>query len=111
MIYLQEKLLKLETLSVQNHTVIEDMYNIISLYKLKYSTKFKLPDDAHKAIKSAIKLDTDIEITMNIIVEEIEKLNLISANYKQLELACESAKGSNEKTKKYFNIRHVQVLY
>lgn len=87
------------------------MYNIISLYKLKYSTKFKLPDDAYKSIKSGIKLDKDIEITMDNIVKEIEKLNLISANCKQLELACESAKDSNEKTNKYYNIRHVQVLY
>lgn len=84
---------------------------MISLYKLKYSTKFKFPDDAYKSIKSAIKLDKNIEITMDIIVKEIEKLNLLSANYKKLELVCESAKGSNEKTKNYYNIKHVQVLY
>lgn len=101
----------LETLSDQNHTAIEDVYNIISLYKLKYSTTFKLPDDAYKSIKSGLKLEKDIENTMDIIVKEMEKLNLIGVNYKQLELACESAKGSNEKTKKYCNIRHVQVLY
>lgn len=85
------------------------MYNIISIYKIKYSSKNKLPDDIYKSLKAAIKLDKELENTTKYFIEEIEKENFTNFNSKQLELLCGFVKDFNENTNKYYNIKHVQV--
>lgn len=92
-----------------NHIEIEGLYNIISLYKVKSSSKNKLPDEIYKYLKSAIKLEKDIENITKIVIDEIEKENFNSSNIKQLEFVCDSIKKSNENTTNYYNIKHIQV--
>lgn len=99
----------MELLFDNNHTSIKELYNIISLYKVKYSLKNKLPDDTYKSLKSAIKLEKEIEISIKIIVEELEKENIKHSNSKQLEFVLESVKNSNENKTMYYNLKHVQV--
>lgn len=78
---------------------------------MKYNSKNKLPDDTYKSLKSAIRLEKDIENTTKTIIEEIEKENLINSITKQLESVCESTKKDNENMIKYSNIKHVQVIF
>lgn len=78
---------------------------------MKYNSKNKLPDDTYKFLKSAIRLEKDIENTTKTIIEEIEKENLINSITKQLESVCESTKKDNENMIKYSNIKHVQVIF
>lgn len=92
-----------------NITDKDELYNILSLIKVKYNSKNKLPDDTHKSLKSAIKLEKEIENTTKTIIEEIENENLIDSNSKQLELVMDSVRNSNEKQIKYYNIKHIQV--
>lgn len=94
-----------------NRLLIEELFDIISVYKIKYGLKNKLPDDTFKSLKYAIKLDKDIRNMDESIIEEIEKENLIESNVKQFELIRGSANESNENTtRKYYNIKHVQVI-
>lgn len=88
---------------------IEELYTILSLYKVKCSLKNKLPDETYKSLKSAIKLEKKIENSTKIIVEEIEKENFNHSISKQLEFMCESVKNSNKNKTNYYNIKHVQV--
>lgn len=76
---------------------------------MKYNSKNKLPDDAHKSLKSAIKLENEIINSTKCIIEDIEKESSIHSNSKQLQLVCESIKSSFTNTGKYYNIKHVQV--
>lgn len=100
----------MELLFDNNRLIIEELYDIISVYKVKYGLKNKLPDDTFKSLKYAIKLDKDIGNTNKSIIEEMEKEHLIEFNAKQLELVCESIKDFNENaTRKYYNIKQVQV--
>lgn len=92
-----------------NHTCLEDLYNITSISKVKYSSKNKLPDDVHKSLKSAIKLEKEIRNSTKNIIEDIEKESSINSNSNQLQLVCESIKSSVANTGKYYNIKHVQV--
>lgn len=85
------------------------MYDIISIYKVQYSSKNKIPDDSFKYLKAAVKLEKEIENTTKIITEEAEKENLFSFNYKQLELVYETIQNSNKNPIKYYSIKHVQV--
>lgn len=99
----------MERLIDYNHLIIDDIYTIISIYKIKNNSKNKLPDDTYKSLKSAIKLEKEIENTIKTIIEEIEKDSLINSNTKQLESVCESIKKNNKNIIKYSNIKHVQV--
>lgn len=92
-----------------NHTCVEDLYNILSVSKVKYSSHNKLPDDEHKSLKSAIKLEKEIRNSTKSIIEDIEKENSINSNSNQLQLVCESIKSWYTNTGKYYNIKHVQV--
>lgn len=92
-----------------NHTCLEDLYNIISVSKVKYSSNNKLQDDIHKSLKSAMKLEKEIRNTTINIIEDIEKESSINLNSNQLHLVCESVKSSFTNTGKYYNIKHVQV--
>lgn len=91
-----------------NHLIIDDIYTFISIYKIKYNSNNKLPDDTYKSLKSAIKLEKEIGNTTKTIIEEIEKENVINSNTKQLESVCESIKDSKNIIK-YSNIKHIQV--
>jgi len=104
----QEKFDKMEKLFHYNHIIIDDIYTIISIYKIKNNSKNKLPDDTYKSLKSAIKLEKEIENTTKTILEEIEKENLINSNTNHLKSVCESIKKNNEKIIKYSNIKHIQ---
>lgn len=99
----------MELLFDNNHISIEELYNILSLYKVKYSLTNKLPDETYKYLKSAIKLEKEIENSTKIIIEEIEKENFNDSISKQLEFVYESVKISNENKTNYYNIKHVQV--
>lgn len=99
----------MEELLNSNHKCIEDLYNIISIFKVKYNSKNKLPDDVHKSLKSAIKLDKEIKYSTKCIIEDMEKENSVNSNSKQLQLVCESVKSSFINTGKFYNIKHVQV--
>lgn len=102
----------MELLFDNNRLTIEELYDIISVYKVKYGLKNKLPDDTFKSLKSAIKLDKDIGNTNKFIIEEMEKENLIESNAKQLKLVCESIKDSNKNAnRKYYNIKQLQVKF
>lgn len=99
----------MDVLFNNNHTVIEDLYNYISIHKVHYNSKNKIPDDLFKYLKTAVKLEKEIENTTKIIIEEIEKENLFNLNSKQLILVCEFLKNSNKNAIKYYSIKHVQV--
>lgn len=100
----------MELLFVNNRLIIDELYDIISIYKVKYGLKNKLPDDTFKSLKSGLKLDKDITNMIKSIVKEMEKENLLDSNAKQLKLICGSIKDFNENmTRKYYNIEHVQV--
>lgn len=87
----------------------EELYNILSLIKIKYNSKNKLPDDTYKSLKSAIKLEKEIENTTKAIIEEIDSEKLNGLNSKELELVLGSVRNSNEKQIKYYHIKHIQV--
>lgn len=99
----------MELLIDYNHSIIEDIFNIISLYKVKYHLKMKLPDNIYKSLKSALKLEKEFENTSSIFIEEIEKENVINSKSEQLLLVYRSLKNSFENPIKYYNIKHVQV--
>ncbi|XP_026810785.1 uncharacterized protein LOC113552228 [Rhopalosiphum maidis] len=103
----QDKLNNLEILLAHNQLVIEELYDIISIYKIKYNSKNKLPDDTYKYLKAAIKLDKELENTTKLFIDEIEKDNFTNMNSKQLELVCGAVKNYNENTNKYYNIKHI----
>lgn len=99
----------MEILLAHNQLVIEELYDIISVYKLKYNSKHKLPDDTFKYLKAAIKLDKELGNTNKIFIDEIEKDNFTNMNSKQLELVCGPIKNCIENTNKYYNIKHILV--
>jgi len=99
----------LEILSAHNQLVIEELYDIISIYKLKCNSKNKLPDDTYKSLRTAIKLDKELENTTKFFIDEIEKDNFTNFNSKQLESMCGPVNNSNENTIKYYNIKHILV--
>lgn len=99
----------MEILSAHNQLVIEELYDIISIYKIKYNSKNKLPDDTYKYLKAAIKLDKELGNTTKIFIDEIETDNFTNMNSKQLELVCGAVKNYNENTNKYYNIKHILV--
>lgn len=100
----------MELLLDNNHTIIEDLYNIISIHKVKNNPKSKFPDELYKTLKSAKKLEKEIENTTKITINEAENDNFNSFNFKQLESICDSIKLNNKYTTKYYNIKQVQVL-
>lgn len=99
----------MELLFENNRILIEEILNIISLYKVKYHFNNKLPDDTYKSLKAAIKLDKEIENTNKMFIDEIENENLINSSSKLLELFCGSLKNYDENPMKYYNIKYVQV--
>lgn len=100
----------MEILLDNNQLVIEELFDIISIYKVKYNSKNKLPDDTYKYLRAAIKLDKEIGNTTKFFIDEIEKDNFTNLNSKQLELVCLPAK-NYENTIKYFNIKHILVWW
>lgn len=100
----------MEILVDYNHLIIEDTFNIISLYKVKYNLKSNLTDKIYKLLKSAIKLDKVFENNRSIFIEEIEKENIINSSSEQLELVSKSLKNAIENQIKYFNFKDIQVL-
>lgn len=99
----------MDTLIDHDRSVIKEFYHVLSFYKTKYSLKHKFSEDPYKSLKSAIKLEKEMENTGNILMDEIEKENLIDINNKQLQLSCAPAKVFKENAIKYYNIKHVQV--
>lgn len=99
----------MEILFAHNQLVIEELFDFISIYKVKYNTKNNLPDDTYKSLRAAIKLDKELENTNKFFVDEIEKDNFTNFNSKQLELVCGPVKNSNENTVKYYSIKHILV--
>jgi len=99
----------LEILLAHNQLVIEELYDIISIYKLKYNLKQKLPDDTYKYLKAAIKLDKELGNTNKLFIDEIEKDNFTNMHSKHLELVCGPVKNFNENTNKYYSIKHILV--
>jgi len=99
----------LETIIDYNRIVIEDVFNVISFFKIKGSLKNKLSEDPYKLLKNATKLEKEIENTIQSVIEEIEKENSIIENVKQLDLMSGSVENSKENGIKYYNIKHVQV--
>lgn len=99
----------MELLLDNNHTIIEDLYNIISLHKVKNTPKSKFPDELYKTLKSATKLEKDIENTTQITINEVENDNLNSFNSKELGSICDAVKHNNKYTTRYYNIKQVQV--
>lgn len=99
----------MEIVFAQNQLVIEELYDIISIYKLKYNLKNKLPDDIYKSLRTAIKLDKEMRNTTKFFIDEIENDNFTNFNSKQLELVCGSVNSSNENIIKYYNIKHILV--
>lgn len=85
------------------------MYSIISLFRSKPNSKNKIPDDLYKALKTAHKLEKEIESTTQQTIEEIEKENVNNLNSKQLESVCKLGKPWNDNAPMYHNLKQIQV--
>lgn len=99
----------MELLFAYNQLVIEELYDIISIYKVKCNSKNKLPDDTYKSLRAAIKLDKELGNTTKFYIDVIEKDNFTNFYSKQLELVCGPVNRSNENTVKYYNIKQILV--
>lgn len=99
----------MEIVFAHNQLVIEELYDIISIFKLKYTLKNKLPDDIYKSLRIATKLDKEMRNTTKFFINEIENDNFTNFNSKQLELVGGSLNSSKENTIKYYNIKHILV--
>lgn len=94
-----------------NQLVIDELLDIISIYKVKYKLQNKLPDDTYKSLRAAIKLDKELENTTKFFIDEIEEDKFTNFNSYQLELICGPMKNSNENTIRYYNIKHIMVWW